>query len=98
MCQSWQSSLRVPRALAARSQTSRATCGVSRASVWLAHHSQYVPDAIIRDQLQEGRLLELHCQTLPERVVENGIAGHVREVGDQDGVFLAQDNWLTVAK
>src|SRR5208283_4332862 len=66
--------------------------------VWLTHHSQYVPDAVVRNQLQEGRLLELHRQALPERVVENGIAGHVREIGDHNRVFLSQSNGWTLMK
>ena len=47
-------------------------------------------DALLGDQAQEGRLLELGGKSLAEGVVKNGIAGFVGEVGENDGVRLGQ--------
>src|SRR5215470_610471 len=39
----------------------------------------------------ERRLLELHRQALPQRVVEDWIARRVREIGKDNGVSLSQN-------
>ena len=47
-------------------------------------------DAGFGKQVQVGRLLELDGQRLLQGSVENGIAGGVDEVGEDDGVFFGE--------
>ena len=77
-------------ALAVRWQTSRVNSFVSRASLGLAHERQGLRDALIRNQAQKRRLLQLRRKSLPQRAVKNGIAGGVGEVGQNDGVFFGE--------
>ena len=48
----------------------------------MAHQPQRLTDALIRDQAEERRLLQLHRQTLPQGVVEHRVAGGVHEIGE----------------
>jgi len=41
-------------------------------------------------RFQVWRLLKLDCQRLLQSAVENGVAGGVDEVSDEDAVFLGQ--------
>ena len=77
-------------ALAVRWQTSRASSFVSRASLGLRHQRQRLRDALIRNQAQKRRLLQLRRKPLPQRAVKNRIAGSVGEVGQNDRVFFGE--------
>ena len=70
----------------ARWQTSRATSPVTGVFRWLLHQPQRALDALIGQQREERRLLQLHGHGLPQRVVEHRVAGRVREVCDEHGV------------
>src|SRR5271167_2084232 len=48
-------------------------------------------DAIVGDEAQEGRLLELHSQTLPECPLKDGVARGVGKIGKHDRVFFTED-------
>jgi len=63
------------RALAVRSQICCATSDVSRACFGLSHQRQLLLDLAIRKQIQERRLLQLHRQSLAQRVVEHRVTG-----------------------
>ena len=56
----------------------------------LAHQTQGFADLGFGNDVQVGRLLQLHSQGLFEGSVEYRIAGGVDEVGEQDAVFLSQ--------
>ena len=49
----------------------------------------------LRDEAEKGRLLELHRQALPQHVVKYGIAGVVREFGE-DNLALVMEPGRTV--
>ncbi len=54
------------------------------------HETQRALDALIRQQRQKWRLLQLHRHRLPQRIVEDGIARRVRKIGDEHGVAFGQ--------
>jgi hypothetical protein len=56
----------------------------------LPHHFECLLDAILGNQAQERRLIELHGQTLAQRAVENGIPRRVGEVGEDNSVFFGE--------
>ena len=56
----------------------------------LGHQRQRLRHALVRKQVQKRRLLQLRRQPLPQRAVEDRIAGGVGEVGEDDGVLLGQ--------
>ena len=56
----------------------------------LVHQRQRFPDALLRHQAEERRLLELHRESLSQRVVEHRIAGRVGEIGEHDRVLVGQ--------
>src|SRR5258707_14812346 len=56
----------------------------------LAHHLQGLLDLLVRDNAQEGRLLQLYGKPLPQRAVKYRVSGRVREVGQDDGVFVRE--------
>ena len=64
--------------------------GVSRASGGWFISASVSPDALVRDQAEERRLLELHRESLSQRVVEHRIAGRVGEIGEHDRVLVGQ--------
>ncbi len=47
----------------------------------LTHQREYGTNALVGDEAEEGRLLELHDHALAQRAVEYGLTGEVREVG-----------------
>ena len=55
-----------------------------------AHELERRANLLIRDQAQEGRLLQLNDESLAQSVVEGGIAGFVNEVGDDHHVMVGQ--------
>ena len=54
------------------------------------HQAQRLLDTFIRENIQEGRLFELHGERLLERTIKHRIAGSVDEIRDQDCIFLSQ--------
>ena len=54
----------------------------------LVHESQGLLNALVGDQAQERRLLQLHSKALAQCSIENRIAGGVGEIGEHDGVFF----------
>ena len=56
----------------------------------LAHEAESLLDALFGDDAEEGRLFELDGEGLFESVVEDGVAGGVGEVGEDDGVGLGE--------
>ena len=56
----------------------------------LLHHRQRSSDAVVRNEAQERRLLQLCREPLAQRVVEHRIAGRVGEVGEHDRVLIGQ--------
>ena len=59
-----------------------------RAGQWgvggMAHQPQRLADALVRDEAEKGRLLQLHCQALSQGVVEHRVAGGVHEISDNE--------------
>ena len=55
-----------------------------------AHERQRLAHALVRDDVEEGRFLELERERLLERAVEHRVARRVAEVGDQDLVALGE--------
>ena len=55
-----------------------------------AHVAKRLPDAFLREDVQERALPELHRHGLPERPVEDVVAGRVDEVRDQDAVLVRE--------
>ena len=74
--------------LPARWQSSRATSGVSFVPAGTGHQFQGRRNLVLREHIQERRLVESHAERLLERVVEHRIARFVAEIGENDGVFL----------
>jgi len=54
------------------------------------HHAQRLPDLILGNEAEKGRLLELHRQALPQRAVEDRIARRVLKIGEDNSVFVGQ--------
>ena len=55
-----------------------------------AHEAQRALHALLRQHADVRRLPQLHVERLLQRVVEHRLARRVREVGDHDGVALAE--------
>src|SRR5271170_1819644 len=53
----------------------------------LAQILHALPDVLLADEVEDGRLLHLDGECLSKCGVEDGIAGLVLEVGEDDGVF-----------
>jgi len=51
-----------------------------------AHEPKDSTDALVRDDVEIGRLLELDGEGLAEGAVEDIFAGRVHEVGEDEGV------------
>ena len=56
----------------------------------LSHQSQRLLDLLVRNQAEKRRLLQLHGQSLAQRVVKHRIAGLVVEIGQDDGVLVGE--------
>ncbi len=56
----------------------------------LGHQGQRLRDALVGKQVQKWRLLQLCRKPLPQRAVEDRIAGGVGEIGENDGVLLGE--------
>ena len=56
----------------------------------LAHHAQRLVDFVVGDNIQKWGLREIDGERLLQRVVENGIAGGVGEIRDDDGIALGE--------
>ncbi len=56
----------------------------------LTHQAECLLDALFGDDAEEGRLFELDGESLLKGVVEDGVAGGVGEVGEDDGVLLGE--------
>jgi hypothetical protein len=56
----------------------------------LVHQWQRSADAVVRDEAEKRRLLELDREPLPQRVVEHWIAGRVGELGKYDCVLVGE--------
>ena len=56
----------------------------------LVHQRQRSSDAFVGDEAEERRLLELHRESLSQRVVEHRIAGRVGELGEHDRVLVGE--------
>jgi hypothetical protein len=48
---------------------------------WPGHQDKRIRDAIVRDQTQKGRLLQLRGKPLPKCSIENRITRCVGEIG-----------------
>ena len=56
----------------------------------LVHQRQRSADAFVGDEAEERRLLQLHRESLSQRLVEHRIAGRVGELGEHDRVLVGQ--------
>ena len=56
----------------------------------LVHQRQRSPDAFVGDEAEERRLLELHRESLSERLVEHRVARRVGELGEHDRVLVGE--------
>ena len=63
-------------------------CDMARGSN--AHQPQVLLYLLVVHDFQEGRLFELYGKPLPQRAIKHGVAGRVREVGEDDGVLVRQ--------
>ena len=52
-------------------------------------------NALIGNQAQEWGLFKLYRQTLAKRLVKDGVACRVREIGEDNGV-LVRESWCAV--
>src|SRR5208283_1519795 len=57
---------------------------------WLAHETQCLLDALVRNEAEEGRLFQLDCQTPTKRLVKHRVAGRVDEVGEHNRVLVGE--------
>ena len=55
-----------------------------------SHVAKSLPDAFLGDDVQERALSQLHRHGLPERPVEDLVAGRVGEVRDEDAVLVRE--------
>ena len=55
-----------------------------------SHLAQRLLDAVLGHKAKKGRLFKLHGKSLAERAVEDGIAGGVCEVREDDRVFIRE--------
>src|SRR5208283_5626162 len=62
---------------------------------FLAHHLQGLLDLLIGDNAEERRLFQLYGKPLPQRAVENGVAGRVCKVREDNRV-LVRKFWRAV--
>src|SRR2546422_9307940 len=61
------------------------------ALVGLAFHvTQRLPHSLVREEVQEGGLLQLHGQRRLQRAVKDSIARRVYEIRQQDRVLVGQ--------
>src|SRR5579863_5889123 len=59
--------------------------------VWfLAHHWKNLLNAVVGNEPQERRLLQLYGKPLPQRAIENGVRGCVGEIGEDNGVLVSE--------
>jgi hypothetical protein len=56
----------------------------------LPHQRQRLLDLLVRDQVEELRLLQLHGQSLAQRAVKNGVARRVAEIGKHNRVLVGE--------
>ena len=56
----------------------------------LIHQWQRSSDALLGDEAEKRRLLQLHRQSLSQRIVEHRIAGRIGELGEHDRVLVGQ--------
>ena len=56
----------------------------------LVHQTQRSSDPFVGDEAEERRLLQLHRQSLPQRLVEHRIACLVGEIGEDDRVLVGE--------
>ena len=64
---------------------------VSEAGVfWLRHEGERLRDALVGEQVQERGLFQLRREALAKRAIEDGVAGGVDEVGEDDGIFFGE--------
>ena len=56
----------------------------------LVHQQQRSSDAVVGDEAEERRLLELYRESLSQRIVEHRIAGRVGELGEHDRVLVGE--------
>ena len=73
-----------------RTHTLCAISGVNRASGGWPISGSVLPDAFVRHEAEERRLLELHHESLSQRFVEHRIARGVGELGKHDRVLVGQ--------
>jgi len=58
---------------------------------WPDQPLQRVPDAILREHIQEWRLVQRDTKRRLERVVENRVTGAVHEIGKHNAVFVGEE-------
>src|SRR5580704_10032408 len=58
------------------------------------HKAQVVANLLVRKQIEERRLFELGAEAVLECVIEDGIAGGVQKIGQDEGVFLCDRRFL----
>ena len=59
-----------------------------------AHQAHRFTHLAVGENVEKGRLAELHGQCLLQGIIENGVAGLVVEIGEDDRVFLGQSALL----
>ena len=59
-----------------------------------AEELQTLPKVLLADDVEHGRLAQLHPQGLVQGGVKNGVAGFVDKVGDNDAVFRSRGRGL----
>jgi len=70
-----------------------AIAGVRR----LTHQLQQLMDAVLGDEAEKWRLLQLYGQSLAKRAVEHRVAGAVVEIGEDNRV-LVRESWRAVKR
>ena len=89
-CRAPQSILPGPPRSPVRTHTTLRNVGSQSRIRRLVHQRQRSSDAFVGDEAEERRLLELHRESLSQRIVEHRIAGRVGELGEHDRVLVGQ--------
>ena len=56
----------------------------------LGHQDECLSDALVGDEIQKWRLLQLGGEALTESAIEHGFAGGVGKVSEDDGIFVGE--------
>ena len=56
----------------------------------LGHQDERLSDALVGDEIQKWRLLQLSREALTESAIKDGFTGGVGKVSEDDGIFVGE--------